>query len=390
MYKYLLLIPVLALMCSCGEYNKVLKSRDVDYKFDYAKRAFDQRKFTQAATVLSDLIVPLRGGPKGEEALFLLGMSYFENKDYMNSGVNFKTYYSRYPKGRYAELARFYSGYGYYLDSPDPQLDQSMTVKAIEELQGFLDYFPDSDRVSIAQNAIFEMQDKLTLKELQNSQLYYNLGNFRGNNYQSAIITAQNALKNYPYSKYREDFELPQELHSAEEAVAYTESHPACWLKAPWSSSGRGVYPTAGLTREQTVQWARGIIRRQGSVMGEKNVERALDIATEWEIGRNKVSFIGFSCFHITGRGRYAGNIELPQEELIKMIGSKTDYPLYRTVEAQRRALTKIALGRYYGPCGIDMAVTTAGQIHPCFEINFRMTMGMATCMKTDRKRLRT
>ena len=208
MYKYLLLIPVLALMCSCGEYNKVLKSRDVDYKFDYAKRAFDQRKFTQAATVLSDLIVPLRGGPKGEEALFLLGMSYFENKDYMNSVVNFKTYYSRYPKGRYAELARFYSGYGYYLDSPDPQLDQSMTVKAIEELQGFLDYFPDSDRVSIAQNAIFEMQDKLTLKELQNSQLYYNLGNFRGNNYQSAIITAQNALKNYPYSKYREDFEL--------------------------------------------------------------------------------------------------------------------------------------------------------------------------------------
>lgn len=208
MYKYLLLIPVLALMCSCGEYNKVLKSRDIDYKFDYAKRAFDQRKFTQAATVLSDLIVPLRGGPKGEEALFLLGMSYFENKDYMNSGVNFKTYYSRYPKGRYAELARFYSGYGYYLDSPDPQLDQSMTVKAIEELQGFLDYFPNSDRVSIAQNAIFEMQDKLTLKELQNSQLYYNLGNFRGNNYQSAIITAQNALKNYPYSKYREDFEL--------------------------------------------------------------------------------------------------------------------------------------------------------------------------------------
>ena len=52
------------------------------------------------------------------------------------------------------------------------------------------------------------MQDKLTLKELQNAQLYYNLGNFTGNNYEAAIITAQNALKEYPYSKYREDFEL--------------------------------------------------------------------------------------------------------------------------------------------------------------------------------------
>ena len=135
-------------------------------------------------------------------------MSHFENKDYLQAGLYFKTYYQRYPRGKYAELARFYSGYGYYLDSPDPQLDQSMTIKAIEELTGFLEAYPRSDRVTVAQNAIFEMQDKLTLKELQNAQLYYNLGNFLGNNYESAIITARNALKEYPFSKYKEDFEL--------------------------------------------------------------------------------------------------------------------------------------------------------------------------------------
>lgn len=208
MRKLLYFIPLLLVLTSCGEYNKVLKSRDNDYKFDYAKRAYDKKKFVQASTILSDIITPLRGGPKGEEALFLLAMSYYENKDYLNSAVYFKTYYNRYPKGKFTELARFYSGYGYYLDSPDPQLDQSNTVKAIEELQGFLDYYPKSDRVTIAQNAMFEMQDKLTLKELQNAQLYYNLGNFLGNNYESAIITAQNALKEYPYSKYKEDFEL--------------------------------------------------------------------------------------------------------------------------------------------------------------------------------------
>lgn len=196
------------LLVSCGEYNKVLKSKDVDYRWDYAKRAFDERKFTQAATVLETIYTPLRGTANGEEALFLLAMANFENKDYLNSGLYFKTYYSRYPRGKFNELARFYSGYGYYLDSPDPQLDQTTTRKAIEELQSFIDYYPDSDRVSIAQNAIFEMQDKLTLKELQNAQLYYNLGNFQGNNYDAAIITAQNALKDYPFSKYKEDFEL--------------------------------------------------------------------------------------------------------------------------------------------------------------------------------------
>lgn len=208
MSKYIYLIFAFLLLTSCGEYNKVLKSNDLNYKFEYAKRAYDEKKYVQASTILSEIFTPLRGSAKGEEALFLLAMSYYESKDYMNSGVYFKTYYQRYPKGKFAELSRFYSGYGYYLDSPEPQLDQSTTVKAIEELQGFLDYFPTSDKVTIAQNAIFELQDKLTLKELQNAQLYYNLGNFMGNNYESAVITAKNALKSYPFSKYKEDFEM--------------------------------------------------------------------------------------------------------------------------------------------------------------------------------------
>jgi outer membrane protein assembly factor BamD len=196
------------LMASCTEYTKVMKSHDIDYKFEYAKKAYNEEKYLQASTLLNDIYTPLRGTAKGEEALYLLAMSYYGNKDYTNSNLYFKTYYTRYPKGQYAEQARFYSGYGFYLDSPDPQLDQSNTIKAIEELQGFLDRYPYSEKVTEAQNAMFEMQDKLTLKELQNAQLYYNLGNFMGNNYESAIIVSQNALKDYPYSKYREDFEL--------------------------------------------------------------------------------------------------------------------------------------------------------------------------------------
>ncbi len=198
----------MVVLTGCTEYNKVLKSRDIDYKFDYARRAFDSEKYLQASTILSEIVNQLRGTQKGEEALYLLAMSYYENKDYMNSGAYFKSYCSRYPKGKYVEDARFYGGYGYYLDSPESQFDQTVTLKGIEELKNFLDYFPKSDKVSRAQQAIFEMQDKLTLKELQNAQLYYNLGTYRGNNYASAIVVAQNALKTYPYTKYREDLEM--------------------------------------------------------------------------------------------------------------------------------------------------------------------------------------
>lgn len=205
---YILTILVVLLLCSCGEYQRAQKSTDYDYKFDYAKRAFENKKYVQAATLLQECISVFKGTDKAEESLYLLGMSHYENRDYESAGVYFKSYYGRYPRGKFTELARFYCGYGYYLDSPDPQLDQSGTIKAIEELQGFLDYFPRSDKVSIAQNAIFEMQDKLTLKQLQNAQLYYNLGNYMGNNYESAVIVARNAIKDYPYSKYKEDLEM--------------------------------------------------------------------------------------------------------------------------------------------------------------------------------------
>ena len=211
MRKYInimLASAALMLATSCGEYQRVLKSNDPDYRLDFAKRAFEEKKYTQAATALENVPQVFKGSEKAEDAHYLLALSNYENKDYETAGSYFKQYYTRYPKGKHAELARFYAGYGYYLDSPDSQLDQSGTLKAINELQDFLDNFPRSDKVSIAQNAIFELQDKLTLKQLENAQLYYNLGTYLGNNYESAIIVARNAIKDYPYSKYKEDLEL--------------------------------------------------------------------------------------------------------------------------------------------------------------------------------------
>jgi len=57
----------------------------------------------------------------------------------------------------------------------------------------------------------FELQDKLVEKDFLAAKLYFDLGGYfgnctsGGNNYQACIITAQNALKDYPYSEYRED-----------------------------------------------------------------------------------------------------------------------------------------------------------------------------------------
>lgn len=222
-FIFSILIIFAGILSGCGEYQRVIKSTDPNVKYEYAKRLYDQGKYAQSASILQEIVSIFKGQEKAEETLYMLGMCNYHTKDYLNSGAYLSTYYKRYPKGKYVEDARYYCGRGYYLDSPDPQLDQSATVRAIEELTNFLELYPTNPRVPEAQAAIFDLQDKLALKQLQNAQLYYNLGTYLGNNYESAVIVAQNALKAYPYAKYKEQLEmlvLKSRFQEAENSVA--------------------------------------------------------------------------------------------------------------------------------------------------------------------------
>lgn len=216
-------VMMAVLFSSCGEYNRVLKSTDYEYKYSYAKKYFNAEQYTKSATLLEELYPIFKGTANAEESLYLLAQSYYGQKDYQTASQYFETYYTTYPKGEYTELSRFYSGYGLFLDSPDPRLDQAQTYKAIEQLQIYMEYYPQSERAKEAQNILFELQEKLAYKELRVTELYYNLGTYMGNNYQASIITAQNALNNYPYSKYREEFMYYTIRSKYELAVASVE-----------------------------------------------------------------------------------------------------------------------------------------------------------------------
>lgn len=206
----ILLVFVLTLLVatSCGEYNKILKSTDYELKYTYAKKYFDEKKYGRASTLLEELVPIFKGTAHAEESLFLLAQSFFYDKDYVTATQYFKSYYTTYPKGEFTELARYNAAYGLYLDIPDVRLDQTNTYKSMQEFQTFLEIYPQSDKVQLVQDYLFEMQEKLALKELLACRLYYNLGNYMGNNYESCVVTAREALKTYPYSQYNEEFQI--------------------------------------------------------------------------------------------------------------------------------------------------------------------------------------
>ena len=209
------IILISAILSSCSnEFNNVYKTYDNSFKYEYAKECFVNGKYTRASTLLQELVTMQKGTDNAQESLYMLAMAEYLSKDYEGAATTFKKYFSSYPKGIYAEMAEFYVGQSLYMSTPEPRLDQSRTVAAIAAFQEYLDLFPDAKYKSLAQERLFELQDKLVLKEFYSAQLYYDLGQYfgnctyGGNNYEACIITAQNALKDYPYTSMREDFAL--------------------------------------------------------------------------------------------------------------------------------------------------------------------------------------
>lgn len=202
---FVLLAGMAALFSSCGEYNRLLKSTDIDEKYEYAKVYYDNGKYTRAATLLTECVQIYRGTEEAENAMWLLAMSYFKQKDYLSAGEYFARYANNYPRGKHAMEARFNVAYGDYKDSPDARLDQEVTRRAIKEIDQFIEVYPNSALSDSAAVMRLELTDKLCYKEYLSAKLYLNLGTYLGNNYESAVITARNAQNEYPYSKYRED-----------------------------------------------------------------------------------------------------------------------------------------------------------------------------------------
>ena len=203
--KIVLFTGLIILFSSCGEYNMLLKSNDPELKYSYAKKYYNMKKYVKSASLLEEIVQYFRGRPEAEESLYLLAQSYYGQKDYQTAAEYFKTYYNTYAKGDFAELSRYYGAYGLYLDSPDPRLDQTQTYESIQQFLMYLEYYPQSDNAKQAQDILFELQEKLAYKEYLAAKLYYNLGTYMCNNFTSCIITAENALKSYPDTKWREE-----------------------------------------------------------------------------------------------------------------------------------------------------------------------------------------
>ena len=151
-------------------------------------------------------------------------------------------------------------------------------------------------------------------------------------------------------------------------------------LKAPWSSSGRGMRYVdvhgEGIT-EHLRGWIKNIIRWQGCVILEPFYQKVCDFGMEFYAHSNSdISYMGISLFNTTN-GIYTGNRLASEREKVKLLTKHVRLEYLKTIRQQIQSIMRIQLhGNYVGPFGVDMMALLDGKVHPCVELNLRRTMG--------------
>ncbi len=155
---------------------------------------------------------------------------------------------------------------------------------------------------------------------------------------------------------------VPVELAVLEDVREFVESHDGCFIKTPWSSSGRGIYhATAGKWTPELEQWCNGALKRQGSVLCEVAFDKVMDLAVEFFACGGKTSVRGFSIFSTDSHSQYHSGIVASQDVLHQRVVEL--YPQFNVVvEALTRVLDEMVAPHYSGWLGVDMLLYSDAQ----------------------------
>jgi outer membrane protein assembly factor BamD len=194
----------LMMLTSCSsKFEKVLKSKDKEYKLKMAEQYYAKQEYDKAQQLYTDLLPLYKGDPRFEDIYYKYAFTAYYQEDYENAENLFKTYGENFPNSPKIEEMEFMRCMAYYKQSPKVDLDQTNTVKTMALLQAFINTHPDSKRIAQANGIIDTCRRKLEQKEFNNAQLYFNLGFFK-----SAGVAFSVLIDDFPDSENSDMYAL--------------------------------------------------------------------------------------------------------------------------------------------------------------------------------------
>lgn len=170
---------------------------------------------------------------------------------------------------------------------------------------------------------------------------------------------------------------------SAEELLSVVHDWGDIIVKAPWSSSGRGIRRLNSGACPGVMDWCANVMHKQGGVMAEPYyAHREMDLAMEFfSDGNGRIDYRGLSVFH-TLNSSYASNLLATESRKASLLCQFVPALLAEKIKSEIcKCFSPLLRNIYKGPFGVDMMIVKdirSGKIllHPCVEVNLRMTMG--------------
>lgn len=198
--RLLFLVAIVVGAAGCSKFRKIQKSGDWKTKYDAAIQYYENNDYHRSTLLFEDILPIIRGTAEAELGNFYLAYSYFHQKQYILSAHHFEEFVRIYGRSEYVIEAEYMHAYSLYLQSPDYQLDQTVTYEAIATMQNFLNRHPSTEYAEKGDNVIDEMQVKLEKKAYEQCKLYYKI-----RRYTSALVVYDNFKDDFPDSKYQEE-----------------------------------------------------------------------------------------------------------------------------------------------------------------------------------------
>ena len=181
-------------MSACkSEFEKMRTSGDTAAILKKGNEYYEKGDYTKAQTMYDLIISSVRGRQDAEKVYYRYAYTHYYLEKYVSGNYYFDQFAKTYPGSEFREEADYMAAFCNYKQSPSYRLSQETTTKASDELQLFVNTYPNSERIKDANKLIDEMRTKLEKKAFEEGNLYFDL-----NEYQAAIQTFNNVLKDFP------------------------------------------------------------------------------------------------------------------------------------------------------------------------------------------------
>ena len=175
--------------------------------------------------------------------------------------------------------------------------------------------------------------------------------------------------------------ETPVLLTTPQDIIDFVKRVPDAIFKSPYSGNGRGHLYAHGECSPTLLRQSAGVLKRQGSILAEKQYTVVQDFAMEFECQNGKVVFRGYSLFHTVHYG-YGGNLLMPDDTILSTLSQHIGIQdILQTQTLVSEFLEQEIAPHYDGETGVDMFVYQEDgkyKLHPFVEVNLRKTMGLA------------